>query len=129
VFNPSRVTEIKPETSIFSRDIQTAVRAELEMMLSAPAFAQSNRCKRFLNYVVTQTLSGHAGELKERTIGINVFERAFDYDTGGDSVVRVASNEVRKRIGQFYRESESVHPVQIELPRGSYQDSRRTQRQ
>jgi hypothetical protein len=101
-------------------DIQTAIRAELEMMLSAPAFAQSNRCKRFLNYVVTQTLSGHAGELKERMIGISVFDRPNDYDTGGDSIVRVTSNEVRKRIGQFYRESQTAHPIQIELPRGSY---------
>lgn len=118
--NPHSVEELGSESSVLSPDVQSAVRAELDLMLAAPAFTQSNRCKRFMNYVVTQTLSGHAGELKERTIGINVFDRAFDYDTGGDSIVRVTSNEVRKRIGQFYRESDVDHAIQIELPRGSY---------
>lgn len=104
----------------FNAEFRTAVRAELEAMVKAPIFAQSNRCKRFLNYVVVQTLAGNAGELKERTIGISVFERTNDYDTGDDSIVRVTANEVRKRIGQFYRESASAHPIQIEIPRGSY---------
>jgi hypothetical protein len=90
------------------------------MMLTAPVFAQSNRCKSFLSFVVLQTLSGNAGQLKERTIGISVFDRATDYPTGEDSIVRVTANEVRKRIGQFYRESPIAHPIQIELPRGAY---------
>src|SRR3569833_1016870 len=101
-------------------DIQAAVRAELDGILKAPIFAQSNRCKRFLSHVVQQTLAGNAGDLKERTIGINVFERTNDYDTGDDSIVRVTANEVRKRLGQYYGESAGAHVVLIELPRGSY---------
>ena len=108
------------EHAPFSAEFQAAVRAELDAMLKAPIFVQSNRCKRFLSYVVLQTLSGNAGELKERTIGISVFDRTNDYDTGDDSIVRVTANEVRKRLGQFYRESPGGHPIQIELPRGSY---------
>lgn len=108
------------ERVTFSADFQAAVRSELERMLHAPIFAQSNRCKRFLSHVVDQTLSGNAGELKERTIGISVFDRKNDYDTGGDSIVRVTANEVRKRLGQYYAESSGTHMVQIELPRGSY---------
>jgi len=114
------VEELKSDRNAFSLEIQSAVRSELELILSSPAFAQSNRCKRFLGFVVTQTLAGHGSELKERTIGISVFERAIDYDTGGDSIVRVTSNEVRKRISQFYQESSTSHPIQIDLPRGSY---------
>lgn len=89
-------------------------------MLSTPFFAQSIRCKRFLSHVVQQTLSGNASQLKERTIGISVFERANDYNTGEDAIVRVTANEVRKRIGQFYQESGAAHPIQIDLPRGTY---------
>jgi hypothetical protein len=106
--------------SHFSAEVQAAIRAELEMMLATPIFAQSNRCKNFLNFVVVQTLTGNASQLKERTIGINVFERSNDYDTGEDSIVRVTANEVRKRLGQFYRESQATHSIQIELPRGAY---------
>lgn len=108
------------ERTPFSDDFQAAVRAELDSMLRAPIFTQSNRCKRFLSYVVLQTLTGNAGELKERTIGIRVFERTNDYDTGDDSIVRVTANEVRKRLALFYGEPATLHSIQIELPRGSY---------
>lgn len=114
------VEERGSESTIFSSDIQSAVKAELELILTSPVFAQSGRCKRFLSHVVFETLSGHASELKERMIGISVFDRPHDYDTGEDSIVRVTSNEVRKRIGQFYRESRIAHPIQIDLARGSY---------
>jgi hypothetical protein len=116
----SRSADLIMETGIITAELKVAIRAELELILAAPPFAQSSRCKSFLSYVVMQTLSGHAGQLKERTIGISVFHRANDYDTGTDSIVRVTSNEVRKRIGQFYRESSDVHMIQIDLPRGSY---------
>ncbi len=104
----------------FTPEIQAAVKAELGMMLAAPYFAQSSRCKKFLSHIVQQTLLGNARQLKERTIGISVFDRANDYDTGEDAIVRVTANEVRKRIGQFYQESRAPHPLQIDLPRGSY---------
>lgn len=104
----------------FGAEIQSAVKSELDAILAAPAFSQSSRCKRFLSYVVGQALSGKADQLKERIIGVKVFERANDYDTGEDSIVRVTANEVRKRIGQFYQESKANHPIQIDLPRGSY---------
>jgi hypothetical protein len=104
----------------FGAEIQSAVRAELESILAAPAFSQSGRCKKFFSHVVQQALSGNADQLKERIIGVKVFDRAYDYDTGEDSIVRVTANEVRKRIGQFYQESKATHHVQIDLPRGSY---------
>ncbi len=111
---------LKPEIEGFSAEIQGAVQAELELMLSSPFFAQSHRCKSFLRYVVLQTLSGNASELKERAIGTSVFGRANDYDTGETSIVRVTANEVRKRIGQYYRDSRGDHSIQIELPKGAY---------
>lgn len=104
----------------FGAEIQSAVRTELESILAAPAFSQSSRCKRFLSHVVRQALSGNSDQLKERIIGVRVFERAADYDTGEDSIVRVTANEVRKRISQFYQESRGSHSIQIDLPRGSY---------
>jgi hypothetical protein len=120
VLDAKRTEATKSASNEFSIEIQTAVRSELDMMLTAAIFAQSNRCKSFLSYVVLQTLSGNASQLKERTIGISVFDRANDYATGEDSIVRVTANEVRKRIGQYYRESQVGHPVHIELPRGAY---------
>lgn len=110
----------KPQAGDLSAEVRSAVKSELDSILAAPAFSHSNRCKRFLSYVVRETLSGNLDQLKERIIGIKVFDRAYDYDTGDDSIVRVTANEVRKRISQFYQESSQAHRIQIELPRGSY---------
>lgn len=110
---------VKKQGSL-KNDLHQAIRLELDEMLGAPIFAQSARCKNFLSFIVSETLAGNAPQLKERIIGINVFKRANDYDTGDDSIVRVTANEVRKRIGQFYLETSKRHSVHIELPRGSY---------
>jgi hypothetical protein len=69
---------------------------------------------------VEQTLSGHAEGIKERAIGIEVFERESDYDTNADPIVRVAAGEVRKRLAQYYYEAGREEEIHIELPTGSY---------
>ena len=98
-----------------------AARAELQRILLSPAFRGSRRCCRFLEYSIQHVLQGNAQQdLRERNIGIEVFQRAPDYDTAEDAIVRVTANEVRKRLAQFYQESGSdANPV-ITLPTGSY---------
>jgi hypothetical protein len=93
---------------------------ELESMLASYHFQSSKRYPTFLRYIVDATLNGHSGDLKERTLGVEVFGRDPDYDTSADPVVRLSAGEVRKRIAQYYHETDSSSPVQIELPLGSY---------
>jgi hypothetical protein len=64
-------------------------------------------------------LEGRQGEIKERTLGIEVFGRPADYEPVVDSIVRVNANEVRRRLSLYYR-SFPHEPVRLELPRGSY---------
>src|SRR5215471_14495584 len=78
------------------------VRAELARVLASSEFRTSKRSQEFLRYVVEHTLNGEADVLKERTIGIEVFGRATDYDPGDDATVRVKAGEVRKRLGLYY---------------------------
>jgi hypothetical protein len=73
-----------------------------------------------LQYVVEKYLNGEVDNLKERTIGVEVFGRSADYDTNADPVVRVSAGEVRKRIAQYYHETEGERRIQIDLPTGSY---------
>jgi hypothetical protein len=102
-------------------DRQSAARAELERILLSPAFRGSRRCCRFLEYSVQHVLQGNAQEeLRERSIGIEVFQRAPDYDTAEDAIVRVTANEVRKRLAQFYQESGANSDPVVTLPPGSY---------
>ena len=97
------------------------VRAEVARLLESGAFRNSKRCKEFLEYIVEHTLNGPAGTLKERSIGVELFQLSQDFDTGQHTIVRVTANEVRKRLAQHYlAENGSYHPVKISLPPGSY---------
>ena len=97
------------------------VRAELNRLLDSASFRTSKRCREFLQYIVEHTINGPNGTLKERSIGVELFQLPQDFDTGQHTVVRVTANEVRKRLAQHYlAENGSYHPVRIELPPGSY---------
>ena len=100
---------------------QGAIRHELRLVLESPAFRGSRRCCRFLEYSVQHVLDGNLHEeLRERNIGIEVFQRPPDYDTAEDAIVRVTANEVRKRLAQFYQDAPPGCDPVISLPPGSY---------
>ncbi len=106
----------------FAEDSQKAeaVVQELDRILASRYFRSAARSRQFLEYVVRQKLDGHLENLKERTIGIEVFQRSPDYATGDDPVVRVQAGEVRRRLDQYYQESPGESPVSIRLSVGSY---------
>ena len=95
------------------------VRAQLERLLAAPAFA-SGRHPRFLRYVVDRTLAGEADQLKEYVLGMEVFDRSDGYDPRLDSIVRVEARRLRAKLGEYYAGAGADDPVVIEIPRGSY---------
>ena len=104
-----------------SESRELAVRAELNRLLESPAFRTSKRCREFLEYIVGHTISGPSGTLKERSIGVELFQLPQDFDPGQHTIVRVTANEVRKKLAQHYlAENGSSHPVRIDLPPGSY---------
>lgn len=96
------------------------VRECLERIVDSAAFRASHRPKQFLSFVVERTLEGRQDEIKERTIGTEVFGRTADFETSGDSIVRVNANEVRRRLAQYYHDAPTQDPVQIILPPGTY---------
>ncbi|WP_157439852.1 hypothetical protein [Terracidiphilus gabretensis] len=98
----------------------TQVRRQLDRLLSDPHFSHSRRFPDFLRFVVHHTLAGQTETLKERTVGIEVFGKEADYDTGTDPIVRVTAAEIRKRIAQYYQEPGRESELRITLPSGSY---------
>src|SRR5215469_10116942 len=98
----------------------TEIREQLERIVSSPLLRNSKRYPSLLRHVVEQSLDGHAHDLKERTLGIEVFGRSPDYDTNIDPVVRISAAEIRKRIAQYYHEPGHEDEIRIELPLGSY---------
>ena len=73
---------------------RAAITEQLERMLASPLFSHSRRYPNLLRHIVERTLDGRADELKERTIGVEVFGREPGYDTNADP--RSAGNRRRK---------------------------------
>jgi len=103
-----------------SEEDRGLVMKELDAILASYHFRGSKRYPAMLKYVVGAALDGHAGDLKERTLGVEVFGRDPNYDTSADPVVRFSASEVRKRIAQYYHDNKTGSRLRIELPLGSY---------
>jgi hypothetical protein len=97
-----------------------AVREQMERILASHYFRNSKRFRDFLRCTVEHALNGSTEDVKERTLGIEVFGREPDYDTSLDPVVRVSAAEVRKRLAQYYQLPGHKHEARIEYPLRSY---------
>ena len=112
--------EVDGENRNFDDRERAAVLSELDAILNSPIFQTSKRGQQFLSYVVHHRLEGNHERLKERTIGVDLFQRPVGYATGDDPVVRVQAGEVRRRLDQYYQAAPNNSPVRIELHVGTY---------
>ena len=103
-----------------SKEDRDAILRELKKILASPQFSNSKRYPALLQYVVENTLEGRSDLLKERTLGVDVFDRPPTYDTNTDTVVRYTAGEVRKRLLLYYLEHSRTSQIRISLPAGSY---------
>ena len=103
-----------------SSEAKNAINEQLERLLASPYFSHSKRFPTFLRFVVEQTLAGDADDIKERTLGIEIFGKDADYDTAADPIVRVTAAEIRKRVAQYYQEPAHNAELRIALPSGAY---------
>jgi hypothetical protein len=88
--------------------------------LGSHLFRGSRRCQILLRHITERTLAGDTSSLKERALGIEVFERPVDYDTSQDPIVRASAAEIRKKLAQYYQEPGHESDARIELLSGSY---------
>jgi hypothetical protein len=118
--NSSKVAALWAWHPATEEDRATVLR-ELDEVLASPQFSNSKRYPALLRYVVQKTLEGRGDQLKERTLGVEVFGRPLTYDTNNDTIVRYTAGEVRKRLAVFYSTRGHLETrIQITLPVGSY---------
>src|SRR4051812_10777118 len=101
-------------------EAQDEVRSQLERILAHPVFSKARRLSCLFRYLVERTLSGRADELKEYTVGVEVFGRGSRFDPRLDSIVRVQASKLRSLLAGYYQNLGASDPIVIELPRGSY---------
>jgi hypothetical protein len=96
------------------------LKRNLNEIVDGSAFKGSPRSAQFLEYILWQSAAGRMADLKERTIGVELFGRSPTYDTGEDAIVRVTASDVRKRLVQHYSGVGIVSEFRISLPAGGY---------
>jgi adenylate cyclase len=103
-----------------SADDPEAVREELARIIASRDFDASDRNRRFLSYVVEETLAGRANRIKAYSIATSVFGRDESLDPQLDSIVRIEAGRLRRSLERYYLTSGGHSALRIVIPRGSY---------
>lgn len=96
------------------------VSATLKRILESADFLASERNKRFLAYVVEETLAGRADLLKAYNIAIAVFGRDPSFDPQTDPLVRIEAGKLRRELERYYFGAGRTDPLRISIPKGCY---------
>jgi TolB-like protein len=99
---------------------RVAILAEVERLLASRDFDASDRNRRFLKFVVSAALEGHADQVKAYIIGTEVFGRGSGFDPQTDPIVRIEARRLRRSLEHYYLTSGRSDRVVISIPRGSY---------
>lgn len=96
------------------------IKQQVSRILETQSFKSSNILSRFLYYIVSETLEGKGGSLKEYVIATNVLNRNYDFDPQLDAIVRIHARRLRNLLDEYYN-GEGLHdPIRISIPKGRY---------
>jgi serine/threonine-protein kinase len=93
---------------------------QLDRILNSKSFEGVDRLKRFLSFVVAETLAGRGDQLKEFAVGEQVFDKGADFDPRSDPIVRVQAGRLRARLTRYQLEEGQNDELILELPKGRY---------
>ncbi|MBB3657652.1 TolB-like protein/Tfp pilus assembly protein PilF [Rhizobium sp. BK650] len=99
---------------------QEEVEQQLERILFSPEFRLPERARRFLEFVVTETLAGRRDYLKAFTIAQSVFGRDANFDAQQDPCVRIEAGRLRRELEHYYLTAGAADRIIITVPRGGY---------
>jgi len=95
-------------------------RAELQAVLQSRDFVRAPKLAQLLAYLCERLFAGEAHQIKEYSIGLEVFRRGATFDQDSDSIVRVEANRLRRRLADYYAGEGASHRLQITIPVGQY---------
>jgi adenylate cyclase len=89
-------------------------------LIGSNAFDASERNRRFLEYVVEETLAGRAERIKAYNVATEVFGRDVNFDPQLDPVVRMEARRLRTSLERYYLTEGKRSELRITLPKGGY---------
>lgn len=102
------------------KPLPDAIRAQLAKVVGSNTFAHAASLRRLLQYVVEESLVGHARDLKEYRVGVEALGRPNSFDPETDPIVRVQARRLRGKLEEYYRQEGRSDVLAINLPKGAY---------
>lgn len=96
------------------------IKRHLEQILSSRQFDASERNRRFLRFIVEETLAGRANCIKGYGVALSVFDRDASFDPQIDPVVRIEASRLRRSLERYYLTDGKHSPLQVTIPKGAY---------
>src|SRR5947207_11472801 len=93
---------------------------QIQRIIASKAFKTSEVHRNLLTYLADKSLAGEAQNLKEYTVGLDVFGKPSSYDPRQESVVRMHVGRLRQKLAEYYRTDGADDPVIVDLPKGGF---------
>ncbi len=94
------------------------IRESLTRLKTDELFRNAPRYAELLEYLVEKAIQGE--QLKEMTIGLELFNKQYDDAERNTGSVRVYMFNLRKRLNEYYPPRGADEPLHLELSKGSY---------
>ncbi len=112
---------------VFNRDFdipgnisKEEIERALSKLLSDENLRLSERNRKFIYFVVNETIAGRGGRIKAYSIGVDVFGRSEDFDPNVDPIVRIEATRLRSALDAYYCGPGAGDDVKIIMKPGSY---------
>ena len=97
-----------------------SINSQVQKLLADPLFSLSDILKRFLIFIVAETLDGRSDQLKEYTIGVNVLHKPANFNPQMDAIVRIHACRLRRALNRYYEGGGKGDFLRISMPKGNY---------
>ncbi len=115
---------VKKKTSVSScapdKISADATRNQLQQIVASLEFTATESQRKFLNFVVLETLAGNSDQIKGFTVATRVFGRGDDFDQATDPIVSIQANKLRRALERYYLVAGQDDPIRIDIPKGTY---------
>src|ERR1017187_548926 len=93
----------------------------LELEAVAASLERTPRLASLLRYLVERYSAGETDRLTEYEIATDVFRRRkTSFIASEDSIARVQTHRLRKRLKEYYDDEGREHSIKISIPLGTY---------
>jgi adenylate cyclase len=121
---PVNKAHILISTTLSTADLQkpdySEAKIALDNVLGSQVFSEMSRLRRFLEYVVSETIEGRGDRLKGVVIACDVFDKTDPDEAQSTTIVRVEAGRLRRRLDDYYRGEGRNDPLRIKMPKGGY---------